>query len=100
MALPPFTFGHGSSEIFTVTQLAVIVLSLVLLGLSVTAYRNTNLKKTLFAIIIFALFAFQHIINYVDAKVMDIMPDDIRFALFSSVSLAILVLFFVTIVKK
>ncbi len=100
MGLPPFTFGHGSLEIFTVTQLAVIILALVLMALSFTAYRNMRNRKILFAIIIFGLFAVQHVINYVDAQVVDIMPDDVRFALFSSITLAILLLFFVTIVRK
>lgn len=100
MAVPPFTFGPGTAEVFSVSQLAIIVISLVLMALSITAYWNTHLRKVLFAIIIFALFAIQHIINYVDAQVADIMPDDIRFTLFSSITLAILVLFFFTIVKK
>ena len=100
MTLPSFTFSPQVSEIFTICQISIIVISGVLMGLSITAYRNTNLKKILLAIGIFALFAIQHVINYVDAKVADIMPDDIRFTVFSAITLAILLLFFFAIVKK
>lgn len=100
LTLPPFIFGPGASEIFSISQIAIIIISLVLLVLSITAYQNTNLRKVLLAAVIFALFAIQHIINFLDAVVTDIMPDDARFALFSSITLAILVLFFFAIVKK
>lgn len=100
MNLPPFSFGPGFSEIFTVTQLSIIAISILLMVLSITIYRNKNLKRIAFAIAIFAIFAIQHIINYVDAKVVDIMPDDMRYAIYSSMTLVIIVLFFLTIVKK
>lgn len=100
MNLPPFSFGPGFSEVFTVTQLSVIAISILLMVLSITIYRNKNLKRIAFAIAIFAIFAIQHIINYVDAKVVDIMPDDMRYAIYSSMTLVIIVLFFLTIVKK
>ena len=100
MNVPPFSFGPGFSEIFTVTQISIIVISILLMILSITIYRNKNLKRIAFAIAIFALFAIQHIINYVDAKLVDIMPDDMRYALYSSMTLVIIVLFFLAIVKK
>jgi hypothetical protein len=100
MNVPPFSFGPGFSEIFTVTQISIIVISILLMILSITIYRNKNLKRIAFAIAIFAIFAIQHIINYVDAKIVDIMPDDMRYALYSSMTLVIIILFFLTIVKK
>lgn len=100
MNLPPFSFGPGFSEIFTVTQLSIIAISILLMVLSITIYRNKNLRRIAFAIAIFAIFAIQHIINYVDAKVVDIMPDDMRYAIYSSMTLVIIVLFFLAIVKK
>jgi|SRR5579872_3848721 len=100
MNVPPFSFGPGFSEIFTVTQISIIVISILLMTLSITIYRNKNLKRIAFAIAIFALFAIQHIINFVDAKVIDIMPDDMRYAVFSSITLIIIGLFFLSIVKK
>lgn len=100
MVAPPFLFGSGTSEVFTVAQILIIAISLLLMALSITAYRNMNLKKILYAIAAFALFASQHIINYIDAGVVDILPDDIRYALFSVMTLGILVLFFLAVVKK
>jgi len=100
MNVPPFSFGPGFSEIFTVTQISIIVISILLMILSITIYRNKNLKRIAFAIAIFAIFAIQHILNYVDAKLVDIMPDDMRYALYSSMTLVIIVLFFLAIVKK
>jgi hypothetical protein len=100
MNVPPFSFGPGFSEIFTITQISIIVISILLMILSITIYRNKNLKRIAFAIAIFAIFAIQHIINYVDAMVVDIMPDDMRYALYSSMTLVIIILFFLAIVKK
>lgn len=100
MVLPPFTFGQGTSEIFSISQISIIVISLVLMGISITAYRNTSLKKVMLAVIIFGLFALQHIVNYLDAQVADIMPDDIRFTFFSGITLAIILLFFFVVVRK
>lgn len=100
MSIPPFSFGPGFSEIFTVTQISIIVISTLLMALSITIYRNKKLKRIAFAIAIFALFAIQHIINFVDAKVTDIMPDDMRYTVFSSITLIIIGLFFLSIVKK
>lgn len=100
MNVPPFSFGPGFSEIFTVTQISIIVISILLMTISITIYRNKNLKRIVFAIAIFAIFAVQHIINYVDAMIVDIMPDDMRYTLYSSMTLAIIVLFFLAIVKK
>lgn len=100
MNTPPFHFGSGSSEIFTITQIAIIVVSITLMAVSITAYRNTNLRRLKYVIGAFALFAFIHFINLIDAVYIDIIPDDIRFALVSSGILGILVLLFLGIVKK
>lgn len=100
MAPPPFIFGPGPSAVFSISEISVIIIALVLMALSISAYRISNLKKTLFAVVIFGLFAVQNTINYIDAQVVDIMPDDVRFALFSTLTLAILLLFFFTIVKR
>lgn len=100
MNVPTFSFGPGFSEIFTVTQISIIVISILLMTISITIYRNKNLKRIVFAIAIFAIFAIQHIINYTDAMIVDIMPDDMRYTLYSSMTLAIIVLFFLAIVKK
>jgi hypothetical protein len=100
MNVPPFSFGPGFSEVFTVTQISIIALSILLMALSITIYRNKNLKRVAFAIAIFALFAIQHIFNFIDAQVVDIIPDNMRYDIFSSITLVIIVLFFLSIVRK
>ncbi len=100
MNVPPFSFGAGFSEAFTVTQISIIIISLLLMALSITIYKKQSLKRIMFGIAIFALFAVQHIINFIDAQLVDIMPDDMRYTIFSSMTLAIIGLFFLSIVKK
>ncbi len=46
--------------------LGIAIFSILLLALSITAYRKTRLKLTIYAIIIFAFFAIQQFIDFVD----------------------------------
>jgi hypothetical protein len=75
------------------------VFSLLLLALSILAYKRTGLKKIIFAAIAFSLFAVQLLLESIeetflfgDLPIMDILS--------SSMTLAILVLFFLAIVRK
>ena len=99
MALQEFS-SPITSEVFIVAQILIIVFALVLMSLSITAYRNTSLKKIIYAIAAFALFAFQHILNFIDADEFDFIPDDVRYALFSVITLSIMTLFFLAIIRK
>ena len=89
-----------TAEVFIVAQILIIIFALFLMTLSITAYRNTSLKKIVYAIVAFALFAFQHVINFIDAEEVDLIPDDIRYAIFSVITLTIMALFFLSIVRK
>lgn len=89
-----------TSHVFTVSQVLDIAVAFFLVLLSITAYRNSGLKKIWYAIAAFSLFAIQHVINYVDSGIVDIMPDDVRQALFSVITLAIMAMFFLAIVRK
>ena len=89
-----------TAEVFFAAQILIIIFALFLMALSITAYRNTSLKKIVYAIIAFALFAFQHVLNFIDAEEVDLIPDDIRYAIFSVITLTIMGLFFLSIVKK
>ena len=91
----PFTF-----HVFTISQILDIALAFFLALLSVTAYRNSGLKKIRYAIVAFSLFAIQHIINYLDSGIIGFMPNDVRNALFSVITLAIMAMFFLAIVRK
>ena len=78
--------------------LGITVISLLLLALSVTAYRKTRLKVTIYAIIIFALFAIQQFIDYLD-NIIVALDNPITDVVVSSLTLAILALFFLAIVR-
>ena len=78
--------------------LGITVISLLLLALSVTAYRKTHLKVTIYAIIIFTLFAIQQFIDYLD-NVIAALDNPITDVVISSLTLTILALFFLAIVR-
>lgn len=80
-------------------KLAIVAFSLLLLGLSISAYRKTALKRILYAAVAFGLFAVQMFFDYLgDAVVGFDLP--INDVVFSGITLAILALFFIAIVKK
>ena len=87
-------FGIGDG-----LEVAIGIFSLVLLGLAITAYRNTGIKKILFAAAAFGLFGIQLIVDSLTDQIefFDEQYIDIVVPL---ITLAILVLFFVAIVKK
>jgi hypothetical protein len=78
--------------------LAIVIFSLLLLALSITAYRKTGLRFTIYAIIIFALFAIQQTIEFLE-DVFSSLDTPITDVTVSSLTLAILVLFFLAIVR-
>jgi hypothetical protein len=80
-------------------KIAIAVFSLLLLGLSVSAYKKTALKKLVYAAVAFGLFAVQLFFDYLEDAVeaFDTPYADI---VFFGITLAILVLFFMAIVRK
>jgi len=78
--------------------LGITVISLLLLALSVTAYRKTHLRITIYAIIIFALFALQQFIDYLDDIFVE-LDIPITDVVISSLTLTILAVFFLAIVR-
>jgi hypothetical protein len=82
-----------------VIKIAIAAFSLLLLGLSISAYRKTALKRILYAAIAFGLFAIQMFFDYLEDAVegFDTAYSDI---IFYGITLAILVLFFLAIVRK
>lgn len=82
-----------------VIQIAIAAFSLLLLGLSISAYKKTALKRILYAAVAFGLFAIQMFFDYLEDAVeaFDTAYTDI---IFFGITLAILVLFFMAIVRK
>jgi hypothetical protein len=76
------------------------IFSLLLLALSILAYRRTGLKKIIFAAIAFSLFAIQLILEALEESFAVLEEPPIGDILSSSLTLAILVLFFLAIVRK
>jgi hypothetical protein len=80
-------------------KIAIAAFSILLLGLSISAYRKTALRRILYAAIAFGLFAIQMFFDYLEdaAEAFDTAYSDI---IFYGITLAILVLFFLAIVRK
>jgi hypothetical protein len=80
-------------------KIAIAAFSLLLLGLSISAYKKTAIKRILYAAIAFGLFAIQMFFDYLEdaAEGFDTAYNDI---IFYGITLAILVLFFMAIVRK
>ena len=80
-------------------KIAIAAFSLLLLALSISAYKKTAFKKTLYAAVAFGLFAIQMFFDYLEDAVesFDTAYSDV---IFFGITLAILVLFFMAIVKR
>ena len=80
-------------------KIAIAAFSLLLLALSISAYKRTALKRIIYASIAFGLFAIQMFFDYLEDAVeaFDTAYTDI---IFFGITLAILVLFFMAIVRK
>src|SRR5919107_6414703 len=87
-------------SIESVIQAAIGIFSLLLLGLSILAYRRTGLKKIIFAAIAFSLFAIQLILEALEETIGILEEPPIGDILSASMTLAILVLFLMAIVRK
>jgi hypothetical protein len=87
-------------NIESVILAATGIFSLLLLALSILAYKRTQIKKIVFASIAFSLFAIQLILSSLEEAFGILEEPPIGDILISSMTLAILVLFFLAIVKK
>ncbi len=80
-------------------KIAIAAFSLLLLGLSISAYKKTSLKRLLYAAVAFGLFSIQMFFDYLEDAVptFDTPYSDI---IFFGITLAILILFFMAIVRR
>jgi len=90
--------AESGFDVGQIINLAIMIFSIILFALAITAYKNTKVKKVAFAAAAFALFAIQLAIEYVD-EVVHILEDQIDVIL-SLITLGILLLFFFAVVKK
>ena len=75
------------------------IFSILLLALSISAYKRTGLKKIIYAAAAFALFAVQLLFGSLE-DTFDVLDTGYGSVITSSMTLAILVLFFLAIVQK
>ena len=91
-------------QIEIILIIATMGLSILLSGLSVSAYRNSRLKKMIYATIAYSLFAIFSLSQFYEEFVLEGgnegHPNLIIDISVHSIPLAILVLFFIGIVKK
>lgn len=80
-------------------QAATGIFSILLLALSISAYKKTGLKKIIYAATAFALFAVQLLFEALE-ETFEILDTSFGSVLTSTMTLAILVLFFLAIVQK
>ena len=88
----PFSISDG-------LEVGIGIFSLILFALSITAYRNTGIKKILFAAAAFGLFAVQLLVDALEDS-LEFIPENVADTLVPFITLAILILFFAAIVKK
>jgi hypothetical protein len=75
------------------------IFSLLLLALSITAFKKTGLRIIIYGITIFALFAIQQFLDYIQNIFSEFDTPEIS-AFVDSLTLVILVLFFLAIVRS
>ena len=98
-SLVPYLVGNGLFDLVeNLLYVASTIFAAILTALSISAYRNTHLKKLLYAIIAFLLFGIFLFYEYLEYSI----PLDNPFTdiLLPSMALSILVLFFLAIVKR
>lgn len=90
-------------DIFESTETIILaitgIFSLLLLGLSISAYLKTRLNKILFAAAAFALFGIQLLVESLEENI-EFLDTEFISIITSAMTLGILVLFFLAIVKK
>ena len=82
-----------------IIYLSSTVLALLLLALSISAYRNTGIKKIKYAIVAFALFAAFLFYEYLEG-VFKFLEANYSDLILASITFGVLILFFLAIIRK
>ena len=88
-----------SFEIEGIVKAIIVVFALLLLAVSISAYRRLRVKKMAYAAGAFSLFAIQLLYEYLEQS-YHLLDEPYPDTILSIMTLAILVLFFVAILKK
>lgn len=93
IAVDPF------EPIVQVIKVAIAAFSLLLLGLSISAYKRTALRGIIYAAIAFGLFAAQLLFDYLEDSIIS-LEQPFNDIIYYAMTLAILVLFFLAIIRR
>ena len=85
--------------IVQVIKIGIATFSLLLLGLSISAYKKTALKGIVYAAVAFGLFAVQLFFDYLEDALKG-WEQPYNDVIFYALTLAILVLFFLAVVRR
>ena len=86
-------------DVIGIVEIIIIVFSLILFGLAISAYRRTKLRKLLFAAIAFALFAIELLIEYAD-EAFGFFEEEQVDLLATGIILSILIMFFLSVTRR
>jgi hypothetical protein len=86
-------------DVETVIMAVTGIFSLLLLALSISAYKKTGITKIIYAAAAFALFGIQLLFESME-EIFEVLDTGFGSIITSSMTLAILVLFFLAIVQK
>lgn len=91
--------GEAFEPIVQLIKIGIAAFSVLLFGLSISAYRKTALKGIIYAAIAFGLFAVQLFFDYAEDAVEG-WEQPYNDVIFYAMTLAILVLFFLAVVRR
>ena len=96
--------GRGANvdpyePIVQVIKIGIATFSLLLLGLSISAYKKTALKGIVYAAVAFGLFAVQLFFDYLEDALKG-WEQPYNDVIFYAMTLAILVLFFLAVIRR
>ena len=90
---------EGNDAIESALKLGIGAFSVLLFSLSIYGYKKTHLKKMIYASIAFSIFAAQLIFEFLQDSA-NLLDNNLGDDMFYVMTLAILVLFFLALVRK
>jgi hypothetical protein len=90
---------EGYEPAVQIIKIAIAAFSVLLLGLSISAYKKTALRNIIYAAVAFGLFAAQLFFDYLNDAVAG-FEQPYSDVIFYAMTLAILLLFFLAIVRR
>lgn len=91
--------GEAYEPIVQLIKIGIAAFSVLLLGLSISAYKKTALKGIIYAAIAFGLFAVQLFFDYLEDAVEG-WEQPYNDVIYYAMTLAILILFFLAVVRR